>query len=97
MANEKTQTMQDEPETEKTQLKKLWSTGIPVRQAKFHAAVDNADDVPENGYDIASLNKSRRVEMMWTTQGLICRQADAKKKIEYWLVPASTVAFAKFS
>jgi hypothetical protein len=73
-------------------LKKLWEEGIPVKSAIFQAEVDNANGTPHIKYDLASNNRERRVEMVWTPQGLICRD-----KREYWLVPPSNVRSTRFA
>lgn len=70
---------------------KLIETGIPVSKAQFHAAVNNADQVPENYFSCHSAVKSRQVKMWWTPHTLICHQKD-----KYWGVPISTVIFANF-
>lgn len=72
-------------------LKHLIETGIPVSKAQFHAAVNNADNVPENYFSTESLNKSRQADMWWTPHTLVCHQ-----KGKYFGVPISTVIFANF-
>lgn len=73
------------------QLKKLWESGIPIHSAQFQAEVDNANGIPNIKYDLDSGNKERRIEMVWTPHGLLCKQ-----KSEIWLVPPSNIRSAVF-
>lgn len=77
-------------------LQKLIETGIPIIKAQFHAAVNNADQVPEHHFSSESDRPSRRVKMWLTPQGLICYQKSALKKECYWIVPLPTIIFAIF-
>jgi hypothetical protein len=77
-------------------LQKLIESGIPVSQAHFHAAVNNADETPENYFNDKSDNRSRRAAMLWTPHGLICSQVDTKGEMKHFIVPPATVKFAKF-
>lgn len=72
-------------------IDQLRAGGIPVIKAEFHAAVNNAKDIPENGFNDASLNASRRADMWWTKAGLLCFQSG-----KYFLVPEATVKFCHF-
>lgn len=72
-------------------LAKLIETGIPVTAAKFHTAVDNSEKVPESYYSAESNLKSRRIEMWYTPNGLVCMHKDA-----YFIVPLANVIFANF-
>lgn len=69
----------------------LIRAGVEVSDAKFHAAVNNADDVPESNFSSKSNNASRRAEMWWTQAGLLCKQ-----KNKFFIVPSATVIFANF-
>ena len=63
-------------------LVKMISQGIPVSKAEFNAAVNNADNVPENYFSEESQNSSRRCQMWLVPAGLLCLQ-----KGKYFLVP----------
>lgn len=79
-------------------LIRLIETGIPVAKADFHAAVNNADEVPENGFNEKSDNRSRRVEM-WLTAGgniLICKQKTKAGADKFFGVPSASVKFVHF-
>lgn len=69
----------------------LIKSGIPVSNAHFVLAVNNADNVPENYFSIDSHNSSRRANMWWTPSTLICEQ-----KGIYFGVPSGTVKFIHF-
>lgn len=78
---------------DKTQLDILSEGGLSVMRADFHAAVNNAQDVPENYLSEKSDNPSRRAEM-WLTAGgnlLICKQNG-----KWFGVPAASCKFFKF-
>lgn len=77
-------------------LKKLLETGIPVPKVQFHAAVNNADNTPENYFSTDSLVASRRAEMWLTPNLLICRQKNQRNKICYFWVPITTCIFGNF-
>ncbi len=78
-------------------LQKLIETGIPVSQAKFHAAVNNANQTPENDFNVNSNSTERRVDMWYTSHGLVCHQKNVKKQDCYWIVPLPSIIFANFS
>ncbi len=73
-------------------LENLIKNAIPVYEAHFHAAVQNADKVPETSFNMHSDKPNRRVKMWWTPHTLICNQKD-----KYFGVPISQVVFANFS
>lgn len=79
------------------QLRKLIDTGIPVTKAQFHAAVDNADRIPENYFSNESLVPSRRADMWLTSAGLVCRQKNVLKEDRYFFVPLATIIFINFA
>lgn len=73
-------------------IEKMIENGIPVWRAEFHAAVNNADNVPENYFSANSNVKSRNVEMWWVNNnGLLCKHKD-----KFFLVPAASVKFCNF-
>lgn len=78
-------------------LDKLIESAIPVYEAAFHAAVQNADKVPETSFNIHSDKASRKVKMWWTPHTLICCQkSTSTKELKYFGVPISTVIYANF-
>lgn len=78
-------------------LAKLIETGIPVYEAAFHAAVQNADKTPESSFNTFSDKPSRKVKMWWTPHTLVCCQKTVhSKELKYWGVPISTVIYANF-
>lgn len=70
---------------------KFIDAGIPVSEAKFIQAVDNAESTPETYFSKKSSNSSRNSEMWWTSIGLVCLQRE-----KYFVVPFSNIKFAKF-
>lgn len=79
------------------QLENLIKNGIPVSEAYFHAAVQNADKVPESSFNINSDKPTRKVKMWWTPHTLICCQRSVTyKEDRYFGIPISTVIFANF-
>jgi hypothetical protein len=74
------------------QLKQLIETGIPVCEAHFIHAVNNGENTPERNYSIFSNSASKRVEMYYTTKGLVC-----KHNKKFFVVPLDNVVFAKFT
>ncbi len=78
-------------------LEKLIETGIPVTAAHFHAAVNNANKVPQTYFSQHSDVHERRVNMWYTQYGLVCHQKTAKTKEDrYFIVPLPTLIFANF-
>lgn len=73
-------------------LEKLIETGIPVVEAHFHSAVNNADKVPENYFSKDSDNPNRRSEMYATTADLLV----CKQKGRIFFTPMSNVRFGFF-
>lgn len=63
---------------------------IEVKYAKFHAAVNNAEGIPENYFSEASNVQSRNVKMWMHRELLICLHKD-----QYILVPQSNVIFSE--
>ena len=76
---------------EQSTISRLIESGIPVHKAEFQSAVNNSDGVPENQFSEASQNASRRVEMWWTSCGLICLHKD-----KYFVTPHANVKHAHF-
>jgi hypothetical protein len=73
-------------------IQKTFSKSIFVTRAEFIHAVNNADDVPESNFSIASATKSRQVKMWWIPgDGLLCFQNN-----KYFFVPSGMVKFVKF-
>ncbi len=72
----------EEPKALHPNLEKMIKQGIPVSKAEFNAAVNNADNVPENYFSEDSNNSSRRAQMWLVPAGLLCMQ-----KGKYFLVP----------
>lgn len=78
-------------------LENLIKTAIPVYEAHFHAAVQNADNVPETSFNMNSEKPNRKVQMWWTPHTLICCQKKVHtKEKKYWGIPLSSVIFANF-
>lgn len=78
-------------------LENLIKNAIPVYEAHFHAAVQNADKVPESSFNLYSDKPSRKVKMWWTPHTLICCQKTSNtKELKYFGIPISTVIFANF-
>jgi hypothetical protein len=71
-------------------IEKLIEGAIPVKYAKFHAAVDNADGTPENYFSETSNTPSRNVQIWASYAYLICLH-----KGQYLLVPLSNVIYSK--
>jgi hypothetical protein len=80
----------EQPEVN-AQLKKLWDAGIPVKSATFQADVDDHMGTPNIKYDLKSGDRGRRVDMVWTPHGLLCRSGK-----DYWGVPTANLRFYKF-
>ncbi len=76
------------------EIRKLINSGIPVREARFHAAVNNGDGVPEMQFNDNSTQPGRRVQMWSSYSYLVCCHSDVKKGDRYILVPLSNVIFA---
>jgi hypothetical protein len=72
-------------------VRQLIDSGIPVTKAVFQSNVNNSDNVPESTFNEDSQNKSRRVQMWWTPQGLLCKQKD-----QFFLVPPANIIFVNF-
>lgn len=72
-------------------LQALIDKGIPVFQAEFHAAINNADNVPESFLSENSAKSNRQATMWWTQAGLVCNQ-----KGFFFLVPEATVKYCHF-
>lgn len=70
-------------------LKQLIKMGIPIVEAHFHSAVNNGENVPENNFSAYSNSPSRRVQMWYTPQTLVCLH-----KGKHILVPTASVRFA---
>jgi len=86
-----------EVKKEKTAISKLIESGIPVKSAVFHAAVNDADGTPETSYSLDSHKVSRQVEMWYSPAGLICYHFNKISKKEKWyIVPLANVIFADF-
>jgi hypothetical protein len=78
-------------------LEKLVQTGIPVSKAQFHAAVNNADQIPENYFSVDSMVASRRAKM-WSVPGeIILCQKNVRKEDCYFAVPKSNIIFYNFT
>lgn len=70
-------------------IKTLKNNGICVSKATFHTAVNNADNSPENNFDVNSNNLSRRVDMWYTPVGLLCHH-----KGKYFITPLANIVYA---
>ncbi len=77
-----------------SEILKLIKSGIPVKEARFHAAVNNGDGAPEMQFNDKSSFPGRRVQMWASYAYLVCLHWDAKKGDRYILVPLSNVIFA---
>lgn len=77
-------------------LAKLIKNAIPVREAQFHSAVNNADKTPENYFSDDSNVASRRVQMWQTNEFLILKQRNAQKEDVYFYTPNANVRFGFF-
>lgn len=84
-------------------LQSLINNGIPVSRAQFHSAVNNADQIPESTFSDDSPTPSRRVNMWYTPNGLVCHQKATKisgfvnkGEDRYFIVPLATIIFANF-
>jgi hypothetical protein len=70
---------------------------IKIKRAKFHQAVDTADGIPEqmfyDGSDISNPKLHKTVNMVWTSDGLLCsqRKDNGKGDLVCWVVPAANV------
>lgn len=79
-------------------IKKMMETGIKSISVQFHAAVNNADNVPENYFSDESNVPSRRVETWvhpsWSIG--LTRQLNSKKEMIYKWFSISTSIFGSF-
>lgn len=73
-------------------LKSLIDAGLPVRVAHFHAAVNNAYNVPVHNLSAKADKKDNKAEMWDTPAGLIVRQNGI-----YLRVPEATVMFVHYT
>ncbi len=78
-------------------LAKLIESGMQVDKVQFHAAVNNADNIPENYFSAFSNVPSRRAKMWLTPTMLICLQKNIKNEDVYFWVPTSTCIFGHFT
>ncbi len=76
---------------EEIRFEDLKKKGFPVWKAEFHTAINNSDDVPETMFSEKSIVPSRKVEMWWIPDGLLCLHKD-----QYFLVPSASVRYVKF-
>lgn len=77
-------------------LLKLIKGAIPVREAYFHSAINNADKTPENYFSDDSNVPSRRVQMWQTSDFLVFKQRNAQKEDVYFYTPNANVRFGFF-
>lgn len=86
-------------QADKTALDRLIESGLPVAKAEFHAAVNNADDVPESYLSDKSDKPTRKADM-WLTAGgsvLICIQKRKKDGSKFYFgVPAASIKYVHF-
>lgn len=73
-------------------LKKLIETGIPCSEVIFQSAVNNADNIPENGFNEASDVGSRRAEMWLTSAPIMIFK---QKECLFWTA-LSNIRSSKF-
>lgn len=81
-----------------TQLQTLIEQGIPLAKAQFQAAVNSADQVPENYFLNDHKTRSRRAQMWghpsWTFI-LVC-QKNLKDHEVFFFIPNANVIYANF-
>lgn len=77
----------------KLTLQRLIDNSLPVTEAYFHSAVNNADKVPENNFSDTSASPTRRVNM-W--QCIAAPIMIFEQKGVYFYTPNSNVRFGFF-
>jgi hypothetical protein len=72
--------------------KMIEERGIEVELAVFHEAVNNADQIPEMQFSLASDKASRQAEMYLTPIGMVVKQK-RKNLTKYIVVPDANCKF----
>lgn len=77
-------------------LERAIDGGIPLTKCQFHAAVNNANQVPTHYFSVDSSVKDRNCEMWLTNVGYVFKQKNIKGEDCYFGTPTANVIFHNF-